>query len=36
VRLVWAHHALADRDDAIFKHIETESPRASGFLEYGA
>jgi toxin ParE1/3/4 len=28
VRLVWAHHALADRD-AIFKHIEVESPRAA-------
>jgi addiction module RelE/StbE family toxin len=28
VRLVWAQHALADRD-AIFKHIEAESPRAA-------
>jgi len=28
VRLVWAQHALADRD-AIFKHIEAENPRAA-------
>ena len=28
MRLVWAHHALADRD-AIFKHIEAESLRAA-------
>jgi toxin ParE1/3/4 len=28
VRLVWAQHALADRD-AIFEHIEAESPRAA-------
>jgi len=28
VRLVWSQHALADRD-AIFKHIEAESPRAA-------
>jgi len=28
VRLVWAQLALADRD-AIFKHIEAESPRAA-------
>jgi toxin ParE1/3/4 len=28
VRLVWAQHALADRD-AIFTHIEAESPRAA-------
>jgi toxin ParE1/3/4 len=28
VRLVWTHHALADRH-AIFKHIEAESPRAA-------
>lgn len=28
MRLVWARHALADRD-AIFSHIEAESPRAA-------
>jgi addiction module RelE/StbE family toxin len=28
VRLVWAPHALADRD-AIFKHIEDENPLAA-------
>ena len=28
MRLVWAQHALADRD-AIFTHIEAESPRAA-------
>jgi toxin ParE1/3/4 len=28
VRLVWAQHALADRDD-IFKHIEADNPRAA-------
>lgn len=28
MRLVWSQHALADRD-AIFKHIEAESPRAA-------
>jgi toxin ParE1/3/4 len=28
MRLVWAQHALADRD-TIFKHIEAENPRAA-------
>ena len=28
MRLVWAQHALADRD-AIFTHIEAESPRGA-------
>ena len=28
MKLVWAHHALADRN-AIFKHIEAESSRAA-------
>jgi toxin ParE1/3/4 len=28
VRLVWTQHALADRD-AIFEHLESESPRAA-------
>ncbi len=28
MRLVWTQHALADRD-AIFKYLESESPRAA-------
>jgi addiction module RelE/StbE family toxin len=28
LRLVWAQHALADRD-AIFEHLESDSPRAA-------
>lgn len=28
MRLVWAQHALADRD-AIFEYLEAESPRAA-------
>jgi toxin ParE1/3/4 len=28
LRLVWTQHALADRD-AIFEHLESDSPRAA-------
>jgi addiction module RelE/StbE family toxin len=32
VRLVWTQHALADRD-AIFEHLELDSPRAAANVD---